>query len=110
MIARIFTFTIIYGFVSATPVFCQPPGSDAGTEDADLHAFVQLGAFSDRGIASILFAEQQIDPDPNAQLNPEVPIPRDLLDLFELREKNLAPESRELPGHLGAVKRWPLDT
>ena len=111
MIARIFAFTIIYGFVFATPAFCQMPDAEVAIEDVDLHAFVQLGNFSDRGIASILFPQQQIDPDVSAQANSgtEVAIPRDLLELLEVRVRNLAPESRELPGPLGAVKRWPLD-
>jgi len=111
MIASSIGFVVLNGWLAANALFCQPLDAEVPTEDADLHAFVELGNFCDRGIAAILFVQQRIDSDGNEQKQPEAAIPRDVLQLMEVRKENLAAaESPELPYPLGAVKRWPFDS
>lgn len=110
MTVRLTGFTIMYGLMFASPVFCQTPEAEVAVDDKDLLAFVQLGNFSDRGIAAILAQRpNRSDVNAEAKSEAEITVPRDLLELLEVREKNAAQESRELPWPLDVETRWPLD-
>ena len=90
---KLVVLSLLQLFVLTSAAYGQAKNEAASAEEIDLAAFLSISAFSDRGMAAVFIQ-------PVAEPVAETAAPPDLLELLDLREKNLAKESRELP--------WPL--
>jgi hypothetical protein len=98
MIAKAVGLTTMYALIVASPVLYQQPSPEATSDDEVLIAFVQLGILSDRGIVAAVVRDV-VKSDVNAEANADADIlvPRELLELLDIREKHLAKESPRVP-------------
>jgi hypothetical protein len=106
MSGRILAYQALLALLFATQAFCQAPDAESHEltpEEEDLVAFVFLGRFYDRGIASAI---ERVPDNPHVKAAPKPSdaVPQELIDLLQVREKNVSDEPPPLLGWIPKPK------